>query len=114
MFCKIRSLGLHGVTGYEVTAECDLSGGLPNFTVVGLPDTAVNEARDRVRAAVKNCGYTFPVSRITVNLAPAGRRKEGTVYDLPILVGILAAGGQDSQSCRSPPIRPMRPHRPET
>ena len=94
MFCKIRSLGLHGVTGYEVTAECDLSGGLPNFTVVGLPDTAVNEARDRVRAAVKNCGYTFPVSRITVNLAPAGLRKEGTVYDLPILVGILAAGGQ--------------------
>ena len=94
VFCKIRSLGLHGVTGYEVTAECDLSGGLPNFTVVGLPDTAVNEARDRVRAAVKNCGYTFPVSRITVNLAPADRRKAGTIYDLPILVGILAAGGQ--------------------
>ena len=94
MFCKIRSLGLHGVTGYEVTAECDLSGGLPNFTVVGLPDAAVNEARDRVRAAVKNCGYTFPVSRITINLAPADRRKAGTVYDLPILVGILAAGGQ--------------------
>ena len=94
MFCKVRSLGLHGVTGYEVTAECDLSGGLPNFTVVGLPDTAVNEARDRVRAAVKNCGFTFPVSRITVNLAPAGRKKAGTVYDLPILIGILAAGGQ--------------------
>lgn len=94
MFCKIRSLGLHGVTGYEVTAECDLSGGLPNFTVVGLPDTAVNEARDRVRSAVKNCGFTFPVSRITVNLAPADRRKGGTVYDLPILVGILTAGGQ--------------------
>lgn len=77
MFCKIRSLGLHGVTGYEVTAECDLSNGLPNFTIVGLPDVAVSEARDRVRAAVKNCGYTFPVSRITVNLAPAspGRRR---------------------------------------
>jgi magnesium chelatase family protein len=82
------------VTGYEVTAECDLAGGLPNFTVVGLPDAAVSEARDRVRAAVKNCGYAFPVSRITVNLAPAGRKKAGTVYDLPILVGILAAGGQ--------------------
>lgn len=94
VFCKIRSLGLHGVTGYEVTAECDLSGGLPNFTVVGLPDAAVSEARDRVRAAVKNCGYSFPVSRITVNLAPASRKKAGTVYDLPILVGILAAGGQ--------------------
>ncbi len=94
VYCKIRSLGLHGVTGYEVTAECDLSGGLPNFTVVGLPDAAVSEARDRVRAAIKNCGYTFPVSRITVNLAPAGRKKAGTVYDLPILVGILSAGGQ--------------------
>ena len=94
MYCKVRSLGLHGVTGYPVTAECDLSGGLPNFTIVGLPDAAVSEARDRVRAAVKNCGYTFPVSRITVNLAPADRRKAGTVYDLPILVGILAAGGQ--------------------
>lgn len=94
MYCKVRSLGLHGVTGYPVTAECDLSGGLPNFTIVGLPDAAVSEAKDRVRAAVKNCGYTFPVSRITVNLAPADRRKGGTVYDLPILVGILAAGGQ--------------------
>jgi magnesium chelatase family protein len=82
------------VTGYEVTAECDLAGGLPNFTVVGLPDAAVSEARDRVRAAVKNCGYAFPVSRITINLAPAGLKKAGTVYDLPILVGILAAGGQ--------------------
>ena len=94
MYCQVRSLGLHGVTGYEVTAECDLSGGLPNFTIVGLPDAAVSEAKDRVRAAVKNCGYSFPVSRITVNLAPADRRKAGTVYDLPILVGILAAGGQ--------------------
>lgn len=94
MVYKIRSLGLHGVTGYEVTAECDLSGGLPNFDIVGLGDTAVKEARDRVRAAIKNCGFTFPVSRITVNLAPADRKKGGTVYDLPILVGILAAGGQ--------------------
>ena len=94
VFCKVRSLGLHGVTGYPVMAECDLSGGLPNFTIVGLPDAAVSEARDRVRAAVKNCGYTFPVSRVTVNLAPADRRKGGTMYDLPILVGILAAGGQ--------------------
>lgn len=94
MVTKIRSLGLHGVVGYEVLAECDLSGGLPNFDIVGLGDTAVKEARDRVRAAIKNCGFTFPVSRITVNLAPADRKKGGTVYDLPILVGILAAGGQ--------------------
>ena len=94
MFCKIRSLGLRGVTGYEVAAECDLSGGLPAFDIVGLGDAAVKEARERVRAAVKNCGFTFPVSRITVNLAPADRKKGGTLYDLPILTGILAAGGQ--------------------
>ncbi|MEQ2456513.1 YifB family Mg chelatase-like AAA ATPase [Flavonifractor hominis] len=94
MLCEIRSLGLSGVSGYEVRAECDLSGGLPAFEIVGLPDAAVKEARDRVRAAIKNCGFTFPVSRITVNLAPADRKKGGTVYDLPILVGILAAGGQ--------------------
>ena len=94
MLCEVRSLGLSGLAGYEVRAECDLSGGLPAFEVVGLPDAAVKEARDRVRSAIKNCGFTFPVSRITVNLAPADRRKVGTVYDLPMLVGILAAGGQ--------------------
>ncbi len=94
MVYKIRSLGLFGVTGYEVSAECDLSGGLPAFNIVGLPDAAVNEARERVRAAIKNCGFQFPVSRITVNLAPADRKKAGTVYDLPILIGVLAAGNQ--------------------
>ena len=93
MVIAVRSLGLSGITGYEVSAECFLSGGLPAFDVVGLPDAAVREARDRVRAAVKNCGAKFPVSRITVNLAPAGQKKAGTVYDLPILVGILAANG---------------------
>jgi magnesium chelatase family protein len=82
------------VAGYEVSAECFLSGGLPAFDIVGLPDAAVREARERVRAAVKNCGCKFPVSRITVNLAPAGQKKEGTVYDLPIFVGLLAAGGE--------------------
>ena len=94
MLCKVRSLGVQGIAGYEVTAECDLSGGLPNFDIVGLPDAAVKEARERVRAAIKNSGYQFPVGRITVNLAPANRKKSGTLYDLPILVGILAAGGQ--------------------
>ena len=94
MVSSIRSLGIQGVSGYPVSAECDLSGGLPAFTVVGLPDTAVSEARDRVRAAIKNCGFPFPVSRITVNLAPAHVKKVGTLYDLPILIGILAAGGQ--------------------
>ena len=94
MMTQVRSLGLHGVEGYEVLCECDLSGGLPNFEVVGLPDAAVREARDRVRSAIKNCGFSFPVSRITVNLAPADRKKGGTLYDLPILVGILAAQGE--------------------
>ena len=93
MVVTVRSLGLNGISGYEVSAECFLSGGLPAFDVVGLPDAAVREARERVRAAIKNCGAKFPVSRITVNLAPAGQKKAGTVYDLPIFVGILAAGG---------------------
>jgi len=94
MVCTVQSLGLHGVSGYPVSAECALSGGLPAFDVVGLPDAAVKEARERVRSAIKSSGFDFPVSRITVNLAPADRKKNGTVYDLPILVGILAAGGQ--------------------
>ncbi len=93
MVCNVISLGLYGVEGYPVTAECALSSGLPAFDVVGLPDAAVKEARERVRSAVKSSGFDFPVSRITVNLAPADRRKGGTVYDLPILVGILCAGG---------------------
>ena len=94
MLQKVRSLGLQGISGYEVTAECDLAGGLPNFDIVGLPDTAVKEARERVRAAARNSGYSFPVGRITVNLAPANLRKSGTLYDLPILLGILSAAGE--------------------
>ena len=94
MVCNVRSLGLHGVLGYLVTVECALSSGLPAFDVVGLPDAAVKEARERVRSAVRASGFDFPVSRITVNLAPADRKKGGTVYDLPILLGILAAGHQ--------------------
>lgn len=93
MVVTIRSLGLQGITGYQVSVECALSGGLPAFDVVGLPDAAVKESRERVRAAIKGCGCKFPVSRITVNLAPAALRKEGTVYDLPIFLGILAAQG---------------------
>ena len=102
MVYPVRSLGLQGVAGYEVMAECDLSGGLPGFTVVGLPDAAVNEARDRVRSAVKNCGFAYPAGRITVNLAPAHVKKVGTLYDLPMLVGILCASGQlrlDAEDC---------------
>ncbi|SHH76380.1 magnesium chelatase family protein [Sporobacter termitidis DSM 10068] len=91
MVSKIRSLGLGGISGYEVSVECYLSGGLPSFDIVGLADIAVKEARERVRAAIKNCGIKFPVSRITVNLAPANTKKAGTVYDLPVMLGILAA-----------------------
>ena len=94
MISKISSLGLSGIHGYAVTTECFLSSGLPGFDIVGLPDSAVKEARERVRAAAKNCGFRFPVSRITVNLAPADMKKAGTVYDLPILLGILTAGHQ--------------------
>lgn len=91
MVTNIRSLGLNGIYGYEVSVECFLSRGLPSFDIVGLPDAAVKEARERVRAVIKSCGFTFPVSRITVNLAPADRKKAGTVYDLPVMLGILTA-----------------------
>ena len=94
MVVSIDSLGLHGIDGYGVRVECDLAGGLPAFEIVGLPDAAVKEAKERVRAAIRNAGFRFPVSRITVNLSPADRKKEGTVYDLPILLGILKASGE--------------------
>ena len=93
MICSVRTLGLTGIRGSGVTAECYISNGLPGFDIVGLPDAAVKEARERVRAAAKNSGLGFPVSRITVNLAPANLKKAGTHYDLPILLGILAASG---------------------
>lgn len=91
MICCVRSLGLAGIAGCMVMAECFLSNGLPAFEIVGLPDAAVKESRERVRAAAKSSGFKFPVSRITVNLAPAGVRKTGTMYDLPILLGLLSA-----------------------
>ena len=93
MFSTINSLGVSGIGGYLVSVEVYISNGLPHFDMVGLPDAAVKEARERVHAAVKNSGFRFPVSRLTVNLAPADKKKTGTVYDLPILVGILAAAG---------------------
>ena len=93
MIAKVRSMGLQGIGGYEVLLEVYISNGLPAFDVVGLPDAAVKEARERVRAAIKNNGYRFPVSRMTVNLAPADKKKAGTLYDLPMFIGILAADG---------------------
>ena len=94
MISHLKSMGIDGIEGYPVSVECFISNGLPNFEVVGLPDASVKEARERVRAAVKTSGFKFPPSRITVNLAPANTKKTGTLYDLPILLGILAAQEQ--------------------
>ena len=102
MICSVNTMGIQGIHGNMVRAECYISNGLPGFDIVGLPDAAVKEARERVRAAAKNSGLTFPTSRITVNLAPANLKKAGTHYDLPILVGILSACGgmrRPSSSC---------------
>lgn len=96
MVSNLNSLGLFGIDAFLVEVEADLSNGLPAFDVVGLPDAAVKESRNRVRAAMKNCGLDFPVSRITVNLAPADIKKEGPIYDLPILVSLLKATYQIS------------------
>ena len=94
MISRLTTLGLNGIEGYKISVECFISNGLPGFEIVGLPDASVKEARERVRAAVKTSGFKFPPSRITVNLAPANTKKSGTVYDLPILLGILSAFGQ--------------------
>lgn len=94
MFARLKSVGLFGIESYMIEAEADVSTGLPSFDIVGLPDAAVKESRDRVRAALKNCGFRFPAGRITINLAPADHKKEGSIYDLPILLAILQASGQ--------------------
>src|SRR5437879_12358915 len=94
MLAMVLSCAVVGLDGALVEVEVDLAQGLPAFTIVGLPDTAVNEAKERVRAAIRNSGLAFPMRRITVNLAPADLKKEGPSYDLPIAVGILLASGQ--------------------
>ena len=93
MLAAVSSFGLSGIDAYPVTVEADLSRGLPAFEIVGLPDAAVKEARDRVRAAMKNTGLEFPTARIVLNLAPADRKKSGAAYDLAILLAILKASG---------------------
>mgnify|MGYP005889837285 CR=1 FL=1 len=94
MYSVTKSFGLNGLRGFAVAVEADVSGGLPAFSIVGLPDSAVRESADRVRAAIKNLGFKFPDRRITVNLAPADVRKTGPVYDLPLLLAVLTASGQ--------------------
>jgi len=89
MFCRIKSGGVLGIEGFEVDVEVDISNGLPQFSIVGLPDKAINEAKDRVRSALKNTGFHLPVKRITVNLSPSHLKKQGTFYDLPMALGII-------------------------
>ncbi len=94
MFVKIASVGMFGMNSYEVGVEASIDNSLPRFDIVGLPDTAVSESRDRVRSAMRNNGFFFPVGRITVNLTPADIKKEGPVYDLPICIALLKATNQ--------------------
>ncbi|MCK9858191.1 magnesium chelatase domain-containing protein [Paenibacillus sp. ATY16] len=94
MFSLMHSSSVLGVEGKEISVEVDIANGLPQVSVVGLPDPAVRESVERVRAAIKNSGFAFPLERITVNLAPADLRKEGTAFDLAIAAGILTASGQ--------------------
>src|SRR5262247_1396685 len=91
MLARVRSGALRGIEAIVVDVEVDVSSGLPHTTTVGLPDGAVREASDRIRAALRNAGFEYPRGRVTVNLAPAGVRKEGAAYDLPIALAILAA-----------------------
>ncbi len=90
MLFKISSAALAGIEAYPVDVEVDISAGLPNFVTVGLPDAAVRESKERVRAALKNCGFDMESRKVTINLAPADRRKEGSAFDLPIALGFLA------------------------
>jgi len=94
LLSKIKGFAIQGITGYDVEIEVDISVGIPAFEIVGLADTAVKESKERVRAAVKNTGFEFPLRRVTVNLAPAYVKKEGSAFDLPIAMGILQATGQ--------------------
>ena len=89
MLSILNSAALFGIDAYHVHVEVDISSGLPAFDIVGLPDSAVKESRERVRTAIKNAGFSFPSKRITVNLAPADTKKEGASFDLPIAAGIL-------------------------
>ena len=90
MLIRILSASLHGIEAYPVEVEVDISPGLPAFIIVGLPDAAVKESKERVRAALRNCGFDFPAKKIIINLAPASRKKEGSAFDLPIALGLLA------------------------
>ena len=93
MVVQVKSIGLLGINSFDVTVETDISKGIPAFDIGGLPDASIKESRDRVRSAVKNCGFEFPAKRIVVNLAPADVKKYGSIYDFPILISILLSAG---------------------
>ena len=94
MLALIKSFGLHGIEGFPVQAELDLHSGMPTYDIVGLADTAVKESKERIRSALKYSGFNYPVASVVINLAPADQKKEGTLYDLPIAIGMLAASKQ--------------------
>ena len=97
MLARVHSIGVQGIEAFRVEVEVDLARGLPSFAIVGLPDTSIRESTDRVKAAIKNSGFEFPRSRLTVNLAPGNFRKEGPAFDLPIALGVLAVIGEIPQ-----------------
>ncbi len=124
MLAKVNSCSVAGIDGFIIAVEVDISYGLPVFNIVGLPEVSVKESKDRVKTAIKNSGYTFPMERIVVNLAPADVKKEGTGFDLPVAIGILAASevippdkinkyiisGELSLDGKIKPIRAALPH----
>lgn len=93
MLSIVKTMSLHGLDGYLIHVEVDVSSGMPSWDIVGLPDTSVKESKERVRTAIKNSDIEFPSRKIIVNLSPASTKKEGSIFDLPIAIGILLATG---------------------
>ncbi|MDD5496518.1 MAG: magnesium chelatase domain-containing protein, partial [Candidatus Omnitrophica bacterium] len=93
MIAKIYSSYVNGIDAHEVTVETDVGAGLPGFNIVGLPDTSIKESRDRIKLAIKNSNFSFPTRKITINLAPADIKKEGSSFDLPVALSVLASEG---------------------
>ena len=93
MLSIIKSIALQGLQGYLVSSQVDVSSGIPNFEIVGLPDITVKESKERIKTAIKNSGLEFPSRKIVVNLSPANIRKEGSIFDLPIAIGLLISTG---------------------
>src|SRR5690554_7930600 len=101
MLCTLKSFALEGINGYPVEIEVFAQSGIPSFDIVGLPSSSIKESRDRVRAAIKNSSYEFVPRKITVNLAPADTKKDGSGFDLPIAIGFLISTRQIPSKCRS-------------